>query len=417
MSVKKYIVLTLIAFFLVGIVLLVRFVPSHYYTVALNQGLESDFLNVRPAEDFYYKGKVLALEDDLIARQNDRFWRDFHFSHFIVPIPIRHPLFLLRPHIVKNEREEHLLGLALIDQNSREFARLVVKRPRRFDFELGRDQLFELPLFYNKIFSHSFEQMWRDLFTKDLLLRKGDTNFISNYQKLKDHSLQELAYNLFILRNRQRLFPEIYNYSALYEEKNLGVIHKDSTLSDSSYHQEIYYWVSRGIIYPFKFYYLPYSQEALEFRQRFLSSLDYQESSADSALPIYAQYRQLNYQDRISHQGLIYLYMAWSHVPDRESFMREMIRFIERGDEGHLFLDTLYDYAYEKFGTTFSTIHHETNPEIYLQERIRQELQEEIERERAREIVVPDDHFNSLEERMLFFLERARNQELKRQDQ
>lgn len=385
--------------------------PYHYYITAISTGLESSLLTVDRAPANFISGDDYRIErGQKFFRDDDERWKDFHFGHFTIPVPLNHPVYMLRPEVLYDDIDEKTeFGFSFINSRGDKLGHLLVRTPFNFHFELGSDELFNLPYFRTDILNRTTIEVWEDLFVRDLLVSSEGENFLKSFIRIKDLSSRELVYNLFVLRNRKRLFKQDFDEIFYYKGLEMGVLRSHHLEGGLEFETDLLFVFDRGIIYPIEVQILKNSSEAESFRMRLFEVLNFKKSFEDASVPIYADYRKLDFDDRTTHEGMIHLYMAWSHVPDQESFLREMIRFIERGEQGELFLPPLYEYAYQRFGTTFSQRGElRESAEQRLKRMIQEELEESLKREGSRGIDLPHDRFDSLEKRMEFYLQRAR---------
>ena len=66
-------------------------------------------------------------------------------------------------------------------------------------------------------------------------------------------------------------------------------------------------------------------------------------------------FKGLGYDRQIDQEGMMYLLSAWTHSPNNKDYIREMIAYLERGERTQRQLESLYAYAYSRYGETFST--------------------------------------------------------------
>ena len=60
------------------------------------------------------------------------------------------------------------------------------------------------------------------------------------------------------------------------------------------------------------------------------------------------------FKKQIGHDGMIFLFSAWSHHQNDKKFLKEMIQRLERGEDTKDQLRALYKYSLERYKQTFS---------------------------------------------------------------
>jgi hypothetical protein len=162
-----------------------------------------------------------------------------------------------------------------------------------------------------------------------------------------------------------------------------------------------------------------FSPEATDLRNRYLSSVKYFESNPSASHDIYKWYKMLPYKSKIDQEGMIYLFSAWTHLPDEEGFLKEMIQFLERGKNNMYFLVPLYSYAYRKYGTNFSKsniIRKETKERKF--ERLTQEEQAAKLKQMFEKNIPPDSiHFDTPEKQIDYYIKISKDKKYKTKDQ
>lgn len=141
-----------------------------------------------------------------------------------------------------------------------------------------------------------------------------------------------------------------------------------------------------------------------------MQGLTYKESiSGDSSVPVYSEYRELSYNRRVDQEGMLYLFAAWSHEFKKREFLKEMIQFLERGEEKTMQLAPLYKFAYKKFGSTFSLKDKlKEDAKSRLERKIKEELEEELRREKLNNAEIDDSRFENDEIKIEYFLDKAK---------
>jgi hypothetical protein len=132
--------------------------------------------------------------------------------------------------------------------------------------------------------------------------------------------------------------------------------------------------------------------------------------SVAASTPIYSDYKQLPFYKKVGQTGLAYLFASWSHHQEDREYLREMIQFMERGKQNQNILRPLYDFAFAKFGTTFSR--HEKNRREVASEKLKRKREEELKAEiKAAESLDynTETEFTNDQEKIKFFLRKAKD--------
>jgi hypothetical protein len=388
-------------------------IPYHIYTLALSEGLDTDFIKTQTMPVSMYQGGQYRFKKLEVAFSEDEsLYKSFHFDSFTLPFPFRHPLFRARPLVENLSRDKPNLGLRLMDAKNKMLAEFLSAETFKFQLELGKHKLFNLPIYKKMILDKSLKNVFRDVFEKDIRIpnyrEMGMFNFILKIKEL--YTYDQLVYNLFILKLRHDYLPKKANKIAYYQEKGYGIAEINIEKEGNKYLQEIIFILHRGIVYSLSLKSRRYTTEAEAYRRRLIQNLNWKESiSGDSSVPIYGEYRELEYSKRIDQEGMLYLFAAWSHELHKKEFLKEMIQFLERGKENSMQLTPLYQFAFKKFGTTFSLKDKlREDAKARLERKIKEELEEEIKREKNANTDIDDSKFESEEKKIQYFLDKAK---------
>lgn len=413
--IKKFIYLIITVALLVGAVVLVAIAPYHIYTLTLTEGVNTRFLVMSPTRSVFYDGEDISIEAP--KEMNDEgLFQSFHFSHFDLPMPINHPLYNLIP-IIKIEAQGLRLGASFQNGKNIELFNYMVERPYKFETTSGEQKLFSLPIFKNYISRKSNDEVWADLFRKKLSLPSNEgKSFYESLLTLRKVSYNDLVYNLYILYNRRFAVPENTVKMSYFSEKNMGIVELPST--DPKILVERLYIVEKGLIYPIMIKTRRTDNQAQNFRKKFIREINYKSTGTDSAISIYARYKQIPYNQRVDQQGMTYLYSAWSHDVNNRDFVRVIILFLERGQANLKYLAPFYQFAYKKFGSSLSSASgflNETAAET-LKRRITEELEGEVKKETDQEIFSTEGQFSTPEDKIKFNLQKAKDKKINSDD-
>jgi hypothetical protein len=374
---KKFILVILILGLISGLFYLISIAPYHIYTLTLTEGVDTRFLKMKPTKKSYYDGKdqIFYQNDELIS-QSKSIYKSIHLQNFLITLPILHPSLSLIPEI-KVESNKLKLGASIVDVKYKTLFSFMPDKEFIFDTGSDNQELYLLPVFRNYISKKSQNEIWKDVFSKKLSLPSNEgKSFKESLDSLNEVSYKELVYNLYILNLRTKLLPENIIDIRFDQESSLGFVTIAKSVNEFS--EKIYY-LNEGIIYPISLKTnLDYGLARFS-RDKLIKELKFKLSNKDSAIPIYAEYKQINYQDRIDQKGMIYLFSAWSHDTSNKDFIRVIILFLERGKTNIKYLRPFYEYAFKKFGSSFS------NEKEFLiespEEKLKRKMSEELEKE------------------------------------
>ena len=395
--------------------------PYHFYRLAMKEGMNGEYLKLGSLDRSYHKGGVYNfIRTKEISRRSSSQWENLHFNDFIVPLPMEHPLFTLKPHFVKRN-SDYLFGYQLLDPRNKERARVLFYKPFEFKLEVHKHKIFEMPLFKNYILSQGMDKVWSDLFEKDLTkskylksvwLRPFPENIL--FWKLP---IKEMVYDLYILSMRDRLLSrdlKSINYLKNSKRGLVEVVDNETKKGKGkSFKQEVIFVKEGRLVYPILFRSKLKTPEIEAYRQRFLGTLKFKKSTPSSSIAIYSEYKNLSYEAKLKPAGMNLLFSALSHEKKSKSFVREMIQFLERGKSEKVILDSLYSYAYGLFGSSFSTLLE--NRKETQREKLFREMEEEEYKENADILNMPmedlPENFDSQEEKIKRYLQEAKDKD------
>lgn len=409
--VRKFVYIFVTLALLVGAGFLVVIAPYHIYTLTLTEGVNTRFLQMNPTKSVFYDGNLVDIKKP--ERMDDEgLYQTFHFHHFEVPMPMNHQLFSLIP-TIKIESSGPRLGARFQNGKNNELFSFMLEKTYKLETTSGDQKLFILPIFKNYISRKSSDEVWGDLFQKHLSLPSNEgKSFFESLKTLRTVSYHDLVYNLYILYNRRYVLPEKTMEFSYYKEKNMGIVKLPS--DDPKILVERLYIVEEGLIYPLVIRTRTTDISAMNFRAKFIREITYKSTSTDSAIPIYARYKQIPYTQRIDQQGMAYLYSAWSHDPDNRDYVRVIIFFLERGKLNLKYLKPFYEYAYKKFGSSLSSASGflSETPGETLKRRIGEELDLEVKKAIERKAASFEGEFANPEEKIKFNLQKAKDNKI-----
>lgn len=407
--IKKAIFLTTALLLILAGVALFVIAPYHIYTLTLTEGVNTRFLVMKPSPPVFYDGQEFRFYNEASdLKEDSSLYTQFHFSNFLMPLPLNHPVFAPIPVIKTNSRGPSL-GISYQSGKNTELFSFMVEKSYKLETISGDQKLFLLPIFKNHIDRKNEEEVWRDLFSKKLSLPSNvGKSFYQSLLALKEVTYNDLVYNLYILYNRTHLFPPETLRISYDSATTQGLIELPS--EDRKFRNERLYIIEKGIIYSLSIKTRIDNIAAENFRNRLLKEIIYKGSTTDSAIPIYAQYKSITYNSRVDQQGMTYLFSAWSHDLANREYVRVIILFLERGRSNLKFLKPFYEYAFKKFGSNLSAesdVLLET-PEEKLKRKVKQELESEIKKEELTNRASFEGNFSSPDEKIKYYLQKAK---------
>lgn len=315
------------------------FVSPYYF---YNKVLEGSFYSEWYSLSNYKTQHLLPRKEMKVSSSelgNGDLWRKFHLIDVLIPLPVKNPFYYVTPVLkyVKEEKKTEV-GLKIYDAKEREISKIYFMQNRLFSSELSGQKFFQLPLVKKHLLSFSQKKIWKDMFS--LKLNNWSIPF------------KDMAYNLYLLHLRTKLLPKKYIGFSLVKGSNTAVIELESTNKD--YITELILTKNSGIIYSFILLSERDNQESQLIRYKLLNETQFQGGSIHLAKIIYREFKGLEYNQQIDHEGMLYLLSAWSHDTRNKDFIKEMIFYLERADRNQRQLESLYKYAFSRFGETFT---------------------------------------------------------------
>ena len=410
---------------LIGVFLTVWFVynnyqvlPAYYYSKILKNGAKNSLLNLDVSSREYFVPIISKSKRNIFDLQEDSYWRLFEFTDFKIPLPIEHPEILIIPYIQKqNWNQRPIMGIKFFKHNRKKEI-IFFKNLKNVTFKINLyDQKFLLlPLVRKEIQQKTVKQIWKDLYSKNLLMEipyellQDPVVWAKKAIQVKSTDLSEYCYNLYLLYLRQLYFKNKMNKITWNESGKFGII--DLTKKWDGYYHEIIQFLRKNEVFSIELKTKKGDKLSAYYRELLLKTILFNESNKAVSSMIYKKYKNITYNQRIDQVGFIYLFAAWSHVYWDKHFLREMIQFLERGKNNKIHLLPLYDYAYKMHGTNFSKIdgvRKETSA-VLLKRKIKEEDDKEL-RNREIEGDFEDNQekiFENVDSKIMYYLKKAK---------
>ena len=382
--------------------------PYHFYSTYLKKGIKGDLLTLEKPLPNLLKFNLQLRDKSLTRIDSDKMWTDIHYLDFVIPFPLDHPAVKLipKPYITN---KKIVVAYDLYDSSDLSIFKFNPLKTSHINLSTPYDKLFRIALVRKYINGLSFKKIWTDLFLKDLTFDTPNYLSPSSLQKLyKKMSPVEVAYRLYIYKLRQRLLPKSTKNIIVANDQHILI--KTTGGNSKKFTTYIGFLLMDQTLYNYQLKVDESKKISRIALARFLKTLEIKVSQGRiSSENIYNSFKTLPYQQRISYNGLMYLYAGWSHGTEQEDYIRELIQFVERGKGMEKYLFGLYAFAREKWGTTFS------GKGRYLDETGKRKLERKVKEEQEREekelssIEDVETEFSSEEEKIKYFIKRAKD--------
>ncbi len=343
--------------------------PSIAYDRLVKNELENKYYYMKNYRHDLYEYSTFKIEEtaDDVAENT---WKKFHLKDVLIPLPVRHPLYLTVPILDDAENNSTQFGIKLIGHDMREVIKILFLPNKRFELRQRELEFFQIPVVKKILESKPYDQIWDDVFTLEIPRQYSDFK-----------NIEAAVYYLYILYLRSTFFPkEMITFGRITgTDKYLIRIesqdkdYRNDVVLFRQNNQILSYLVRTNVLY----------DKSILLKSRFLRDITFQESSPSMAKLYYSEYKALPFFRKIDQEGMVYLLSAWSHDIDTKGYLREMITMLERGDGAYFQLKPLYEYALKHFGETFSKKDYGADledPEVRLKKKIEKEDRDIIEK-------------------------------------
>ena len=363
---------TLIIFvtLMVGAYLYIVDFPYYKYSKWVAGKGNDHYFEITDFRDIYLNPPAL---DSIPSYKEDyvQLWKEFPIRNSLVPMPTRHPMFQTVPIIEMNGKSgtPHF-GMIIQDPSGREISRFYTLPNRLYKDHSQGQEIFKLPYVRNRLLKKNLNDVWRDIFSYKI--------------DIKDKPIDEMIYELYIVHLRSQILPkETVRYGLIKEGKQALI---ELLSKDKDYIVELVLTMDSGSIFSYILKTEKTKPESLKLRAKFLHAIDFSPLDEANSRFLYTEFKQLNYARQIDQEGMLYLFSAWSQNPDNLELLKEMINYLERGQNNKKQLKSLYSYSFKRYGKTYTTkkdVDDQDNPEMILQQRI--EIEDMEARRKAEE--------------------------------
>lgn len=385
---------------LVGSYLYIVDFPYYKYSRWINGKSKDRYFEISQFREIYLNpislDKVPAYQEDYV-----QLWKEFPLRNSLIPMPTRHPMFQTVPIIETNGANgTPQFGIILQDPAGREISRVYTLPNRLYQDHSQSQELFKLPFVRNRLLSKKLEEVWKDIFSYKI--------------EVKDKPIDQMIYDLYIVHLRSKILPkETIRYGLIKDGKQALI---ELSSKDKDYIVELVLTMDSGSIFSYILKTEKNREESVKLRAKFLASITF--SPVDDAISrfLYTEFKQLNFARQVDQEGMLYLFAAWSQNPDNVDLLKEMIYYLERGQNTKKQLKTLYTYSFKRYKKTYTTrkdVDEQDNPEIILQRNIEIEEKENRAKAEAASNKQPDAPELTPDEQMNLYLRKAKQDKSK----
>lgn len=356
-------ILILLTTILVGGYLYIQDFPFHKYEGWVVGKDKDQYFELTDFREIYLAPTGLeaipAYKEDYV-----QLWKEFPLRNSSIPMPTRHPMFQTVPIIeMRGKIGIPNFGIILQDPSGREISRVYTLPNRLYQDHSQSQELFKLPYVRNRLLNKKLEEVWKDIFSYNI--------------EVKDKTLDEMIYDLYIVHLRSKILPkETLKYGLIKEGKQALI---ELLSQDKDYIVELVMTMDSGSIFSYILKTEKGRAESMQLRAKFLEGITFSPIDESIGRFLYTEFKQLNYARQIDQEGMLYLFAAWSQNPENLDIMKEMIYYLERGKNTKKQLRILYTYSFKRYGKTYTTrkdVDMSENPEIILQRGIEIEEKE-----------------------------------------
>ncbi|WP_419172027.1 hypothetical protein [Halobacteriovorax sp.] len=348
---------------------LVITMPYRFYHTFQSEGVQSDYFIATDRRNILYSG-LLPSE---IKRGKTVFWKKIHFSNYSFDVPFQDVTFQVfpRPKIIKGRTYPYF---DILDHKGLLVASVSGFQVSKFNPSIPIDEIFNLPIITQFIKPATNQQVWLDMLNLNIKIKNYNLYSYKDVKSLlEDYPISKLGYYLYIYKLRQKYFA--HNAKRIVQNGPFHII--EEYKKDDLKGLARSYFYEKGRLYQFDIHYNEKHPDHNVVKDKMMKNLKLELSrDQESSLAMYNEFRKLKYQKRFDYQGMLLIYSAWSHELENQSFYKEMIYYLEKGDYKTSQLFGLYDFAKQKYGKTFSG----------RDEILKNDLKSKIEMEKAQEL-------------------------------
>ncbi len=334
---KKWTTILALLVLVIGIIYSgVNYLPGFLYGKLIRNQLNNNWYKIENYSPvFLTPSDYIPLKK--VSVDNEFLWRRFNFGDLSLQLPIKNPFYFVVPKIdIVNGKT----NLSLKITNPRDETLVEVNILNRFFFDesINTQKLFELPLVRKGILKRNSDEIWSDLFSKKIPLVSTELN--------------EMFYSLYLIHLRSRYIPVTTLKYGHLEDQNKVAIQLDPI--DKDFHFEIVQTKRGKEVYSLLIKTKIEDQDAIKLRYKIINDIQFLASSKALVDIVIKEFKGLKYKDQVDHLGMLYLLSAWSYDLENQGILKNIIFYLERGQNNQSQLNPLYEYYHQKYGEVYS---------------------------------------------------------------
>jgi hypothetical protein len=312
--------------------------PYYLYNQVVNKNYKSRWFSL----DVYSKNFLkpdLNIPFKRLNLPNNNFWQKFHYGDLHIPLPVKNPFYFVVPNLQYNKKTRRTkFGISILNSGNEKISEIFFLPNGKFPNYIGNQEVFELPLVRKEIINKSNDEVWKDVFTRDISEWKIDP--------------EQMAYHLYLLQFRSKILKS--NTKKFGFLNGLDKVVIDIEYPNKDYKAELIINKRGDSLYSFVIVSRKGNKDAKLIRYKFIQDMDYIESTPSLSDIIFREFKSLTYADQVDHTGMLYLLSAWSHNDSKKELIEQSIFFLERGQRNENQLKSLYKYYFDRYNEFFS---------------------------------------------------------------
>ncbi|MFT6631115.1 MAG: hypothetical protein ACJAS4_001062 [Bacteriovoracaceae bacterium] len=312
--------------------------PYYLYNQVVNKNYKSRWFSL----DVYSKNFLkpdLNIPFQRLNLPNNNFWQKFHYGDLHIPLPVKNPFYFVVPNLQYNKKTRRTkFGISILNSGNEKISEIFFLPNGKFPNYIGNQEVFELPLVRKEIINKSNDEVWKDVFTRDISEWKIDP--------------EQMAYHLYLLQFRSKILKS--NTKKFGFLNGLDKVVIDIEYPNKDYKAELIINKRGDSLYSFVIVSRKGNKDAKLIRYKFIQDMDYIESTPSLSDIIFREFKSLTYADQVDHTGMLYLLSAWSHNDSKKELIEQSIFFLERGQRNENQLKSLYKYYFDRYNEFFS---------------------------------------------------------------
>lgn len=317
-------------------------------------------------DNFFQGQKIEKFDGGTLVFNLESKFRPFYFRLFEFSLPLNLNSIEIAPIFIDPENNQEELispGFRFLKTNGEILFQAYPLKPFVFKKPIGGQSIFRLPSIKNSIFTSKSEDVFKDLFLKDIRVNKND-------------SFKDIGFKLFMAHLRMKYLPVRLKTLGWSEEKSIGVVEPiTSKLEEEKFRVYEIYLLNGRSVFPWSIKLSKKDPLSITLFNKFLSSLGIRKNSINFKNILLKEYQNLSFKDKKSIYARYLLLSAWSFDRKNENLLKTLINTSEDVNANLYFLGPLYNLAFARYGNNFSSLkgRKKIKGEIVLNEKIKEE--------------------------------------------